>query len=71
MQPDVAAGFGALGQQRLQPGAPVFSGADWSGGFASASSAAVPALVFKELALTVRAWPLPLPSAASATVRTD
>src|SRR5262249_35284774 len=54
----------------LQPGAPVFSGPDWGGGFASGSSAAVQALSFKGLARTVGALPLPLPSAASATVRT-
>ena len=31
----------------LQPGAPVFSGADWGGGFASAPSAAVPRIGFQ------------------------
>ena len=55
----------------LQPGAPVFSGPDWGGGFASAPSAAVPALFFKGLARTVGALPLPLPSASRATVRRD
>src|SRR5262249_29895029 len=55
----------------LQPGAPVFSGADWGGGFASAPSAAVPALFFHGLVRTGGAMPLPLPSASRATVRID
>ena len=63
--------FSGAHSRALQPGAPVFSGPDWGGGFASAPSAAVPALFFKGLARTVGALPLPLPSASRATVRTD
>src|SRR5262245_34024033 len=61
--------FGGAHSRALQPGAPVFSGADWGGGFASASSAAVPALAFNGLARKVAPLPLPLPSAWPATVR--
>src|SRR5215207_8354205 len=73
--PDTSPVRGANGLDRahsrvLQPGVPVFSGPDWGGGFASAPSAAIPALFFRGLVRTVGALPLPLPSASWATVRT-
>ena len=70
--PAARAAFRASAALIAAPSSPsllVFSGADWGGRFASAPSAAVPALDFNGLARTVGALPRPLPSASLATVR--
>src|SRR6516165_3119513 len=64
-----AKGLGRAHIRALQPFTNVFSGADRGARFASAPSAAVPALFSKGLARTVEALPWPLPSASGATVR--
>jgi hypothetical protein len=61
-------GFGSVHSLALQV---LFSGADWGGRFASASSASVLPFVFNRLARTVEPLPPVAASAGPATVRPD